>query len=302
MCAFCQHALEQNVADEREDAVILSRTCFAVSTAVLALYFCSSLKTQELATAVKPVMELQTQTSGPIAKPAPNTAASEDHVWHVDLTPYLWFAGAHGTVGARGRNVSIHATPGDLLSHLDIGLMGAAEARYKHFLLAGDILWIRLSDSKALPFPALSAISADARVGEFVWTSKVAYRVVDHKIKADANVGVRYWHLGQKLSFNPSLLGISFNGSQNWADIVIGGRVQLPLGEKTVVDLLGDVGGWGAAAQLDYQFAALVAYKISSRWKLGAGYRYLFIDYRTGPAVFNMVTAGPALGATYTFK
>lgn len=133
----------------------------------------------------------------------------------------------------------MHASPGDLLSHVDFGLMGAAEASYRRFVLNGDMLWIRLSDSHALPFPGLGATSADVRVGQFLWTSKLGYRVHHEKMKADANVGVRYWHIGQKLNFNPSLLGSNFNGSQDWADIVVGGHVQLPAGRKTVLDSRG---------------------------------------------------------------
>jgi hypothetical protein len=182
--------------------------------------------------------------------------------------------------------------------------MGAAEARHKRFLLTGDLLWIRISDNHALPFAGLGAISADARGGELVWTSKVAYRVIDNKkVKADANVGVRFWHLGEKLSFNPSRLGLSFNRSQNWADVVIGGRVQLPLGEKVGINLLGDVGGWDATANLDYQFAALLGYKLLRKWTLQAGYRYLFVDYRGArSSVFNVVESGAVAGMTYHFK
>jgi hypothetical protein len=207
-------------------------------------------------------------------------------------------------VGALGRNASIHATPGDLLSHFDIGLMGAAEARHKRFLLNGDLMWIRISDSHAIPFPGLGAVSADVRVGQLVWTSKLGYRVINReKLKADANVGARFWHLGQKLNFNPSLLGLNVNTSQNWADIVIGGRVRFPADAKVYVDLLGDVGGWNATAKLDYQFAALLGYKLTPKWTLGAGYRYLFIDYRPGSAsIINLVTSGALIGATYRFK
>lgn len=228
----------------------------------------------------------------------------EEGGWHFEIAPYLWFAGAHGTVGALGRDVSIHASPGDLLSHFDIGLMGAAEARRNRFLLNGDLMWIRISDSRALPFPNLSAVSANVTLGELVWTSKVGYRVIDQKkIKADANVGARFWHMGQKLNFNPSALGLNFNGSLNWTDIVIGGRVQLPMGEKTVIDLLGDVGGWGATAKLDYQFAAILGYKVARKWTLVAGYRYLFIDYRpTNLSIINMVTSGALIGVTYRLK
>jgi hypothetical protein len=233
-----------------------------------------------------------------------NQGAADDQGWHFSVSPYLWFAGAHGTAGALGRDVSIHASAIDLLSHFNIGLMGAAEARHKRFLLNGDLLWIRVSDSKALPFPRLSAVSADARLGQLIWTSKLGYRLIDSKkVKADANVGARFWHLGEKLSFNPSLLGLNFNSSQNWADIVVGGRVQFPLGEKAVIDTLGDVGGWNATSKLDYQFAALLGYKIRPKWTLSAGYRYLFVDYRgANSSVLNLVTSGPILGVTINLK
>jgi hypothetical protein len=265
----------------------------------LELLFCFPVGAQGAASAPDTQIQTASTTSGKTAPPA-----NEDSGWHFALSPYLWFAGAHGTVGALGHNLSIHASPGDLLSHLDIGLMGAAEARRKRFLLTGDLLWIRISDSKALPFPGLGAVSANATVGELVWTSKLAYRVIDHeKIKADANVGVRFWHLGQKLNFNPSILGISFNGSQNWADIVVGGRVQLPAGKKAIIKALGDVGGWNATANLDYQFAAVLGYKLCPKATLEAGYRYLFVDYRNGIAgVYNGVTSGALIGVTFNIK
>jgi hypothetical protein len=221
-----------------------------VEMAVLAfsLGLCCPLRAQE-----KTAVDIKAQTDGGSSGKT-SSADSDDGRWHFALSPYLWFAGAHGTVGVLGRAASIHASPGDLLSHLDVGLMGAAQLRRNRFVLTGDMLWIRLSDSRALPNLSalgLGAVSADVRVGEFVWTSNGGYRVVDHKkFKADATVGVRYWHLGQKLNFNPSVLGISVNASQNWADIVVGGRVQVPVGKKTVVDLLGDVGGWNATAKL----------------------------------------------------
>lgn len=223
--------------------------------------------------------------------------------WHFELSPYLWFAGTHGTVGALGRNASVHASAWDILQHFNFGLMGGAELRHDRFLLYGDMLWIRLSDSKALPFPGLAATSADVRVGQFLWTSKVGYRVIDReKFKADADIGSRYWHLGQRLNLNPSILGLNVTASQGWADIVLGGRVEVPVGPKLSLTVLGDVGGWNATAKLDYQFAGLVNFKVSPKWTIGAGYRYLFVDYRSGANLYNMVTDGAVLGVTYRFK
>jgi hypothetical protein len=249
------------------------------------------------------------QTASPDAQsPASSDSSSqkqrakEKERGHFSLSPYLWFAGTRGTVGALGNNASVHASAGDLLSHFNMGLMGAAEARYDRVLMNGDMMWIRLSDSRALPFPNVGAVTADARIGEFVWTSKIGYRLIDRKIKADANVGIRYWQLGQKLNFHPSPQGITFNTSQNWADLLVGGRVRLPLGERVFIDLVGDVGGWGAAANLDYQFAPMLGFTLNPKWTLGAGYRYLFIDYRNGAGIVNLITSGAIAGLTYSFK
>ena len=259
--------------------------------ATLSILFCGALSGQEQSA---PVQADQYSTSQKTPPPP-----GEDS-WYLAVSPYIWLAGTHGTVGALGHDASIHASAGDLLYHFNFGVMGAAEARRNRLLLTGDLMWIRLSDSKALPFPALGATSADVRVGQFVWTSNVGARLIDHeRLKADATIGVRYWHLGQKLNFNPSLLGIDFNGSQNWADILVGGRVVLPMGKKTEIQALGDVGGWNATAKLDYQFAALLGYKISPKWTLLAGYRYLFVDYRSGRSVYSVVTSGAVLGATF---
>lgn len=240
----------------------------------------------------------QSQSSDPSSS---SSSLGHSNGWSLDLTPYLWFAGTHGTVGALGRDASVHASAGDMLSHLNAGLMGAAQAQIGRFLLNGDLLWIRLSDSKALPFPGLNARSADVTVGQLVWTSKIGYRLIERNgVKADANVGVRYWHLGQSLNFNPSILGLNVNRSQSWADIVVGGRLEFPLGQKASITALGDVGGWNATAKSDYQIAGALNFKVSNRWTISPGYRYLYVDYRSGSSIYNLATSGALIGVTYT--
>jgi hypothetical protein len=91
---------------------------------------------------------------------------------------------------------------------------------------------------------------------------------------------------------NPSILGLNVSATQSWADIVLGGRVELPLGPKVSLTALGDVGGWNATAKLDYQFAGLLNFKVRNKWTMSAGYRYLFVDYRSRSAIYNIVTDG----------
>jgi hypothetical protein len=80
-----------------------------------------------------------------------DTGEPMDGQWHFNFTPYLWFAGAHGTTGVRGFNTSVHASAGDLLSHLDIGLMGSTTLRKNRLVMPVDLMWIRVSDNDSLP-------------------------------------------------------------------------------------------------------------------------------------------------------
>jgi hypothetical protein len=246
-------------------------------------------------------------TKGPQAPGHPQVAghAKKDE-WRLSVTPYLWFPGVHGTLGAFDRDVNVHASPTDLLSHFRFGLMAAADARWKRFVLPLDVFWVRLADDKALPFPNLAAKTADVKAGELVLTPKVGYRLADEgKIKFDVVTGFRYWHLSQNLKFSPSTLNLDISPSQNWVDPLVGVRIQTPLSRRLEVNLTGDVGGWGVGSQLDYQVAGVLGYKIKENVTLQAGYRYLDVNYHAGGArsfLFDAALSGVAFGFTINLK
>jgi len=131
-------------------------------------------------------------------------------------------------------------------------------------------------------------------------TPKIGYRVVDRDaLKVDALTGFRYWHVGMNLQFNPS--GTEFSGSLNWVDPLIGGRIQAALSPKVSVTIAGDVGGWGAGSEMDYQAAGLLGYQIKPSWTLQAGYRYLYVNYRSG-IIFDAATSGVMFGVSLNLK
>ncbi len=233
-------------------------------------------------------------------------ATASDDQWHLSVSPYLWFPGVHGTVGALGRRASFSASPSDLLSKFRFGLMGVVEARRHRVLVPIDLMWIRLKDDKALPFPGLGATSADLKATEFILTPKIGLRLIDEKaLKVDALAGIRYWYFGENLQFSPSALGLNFSKSQNWVDPVVGGRIEAGFSPKTVLTVAGDVGGWGTGSQLEYQVVGLLGYKLKPNMTLQAGYRYLYVDYEKGGQAGAFVTAatsGVVLGVTLTLK
>ena len=236
----------------------------------------------------------------------PQAATPKHDEWRFSVTPYLWLPGVHGNIGALNRDVSVHASAIDLLSHFRFGLMATADARWKRLVLPLDVFWVRLRDDEALPFPNLAATTADAKAGVFILTPKLGYRLADQeKIKFDVVTGFRYWHLSQNLKFSPSILNLDISPSENWVDPLVGVRIQTPLSRKFEVNLAGDVGGWGVGAELDYQVAGFLGYKVKENVTLQAGYRYLDVSYHNGGArgfLFDAALSGVAFGVTINLK
>lgn len=250
---------------------------------------------------------VQDATEVAIADPTPSAPASQDPVglpddkWHFGVTPYLWFAGTHGTAGFAGREASFHASFGDIFSYLNIGIMGAVEARKDRFVFPVDFLWMKLSDDKGFPESPLPGVqSIKVKIYESILTPKVGYRVVDQeKLKVDGNIGIRYWHLGENLNLQPANVGNS--QSANWVDVVAGARFMLPLSPKAGITILGDAGA--GAANVDYQVAGLLNYKFKPNIIGQLGWRYMDVNYRPGSTfVFDGVMSGILFGVTFNLK
>jgi len=273
------------------------KACFAVLAGMtVGLLFCMS------AVAQGPTdLTVQDQTT---ASPAPQQASTtDDDKWHFIIAPYLWFPGISGDVGAFGHTASVHASATDVLGYFNIGIMGAVEARRNRLIVPVDFMWIKVGDNKSFPETDLGiARSINVKVTESILTPKVGYRFADtERWKADALFGMRYWHLGQTLTLNPS--GRGFSPSVNWVDFNIGMRVAAALTPKVAITAFADEGAGGS--RLDYQAGGLLGYKIKPTIALQLGWRYLYVDYRgSGDKrfIFDAHMSGPVLGVTFGVK
>jgi len=260
----------QAVADQQRTDVLLSDSLDSTSTPAHVI-------------ADQP-MPSDTEAAAPAtpATPAPTPVGEPTSDWHFAVSPYLWLPGVHGTVGALGHEASVHASAGDLLSHFRFGLMGLVDTRYKRIVIPVHMMWIRLGDNNALPLTD-EVVNAQVKGQEFILTPKIGYRLVDSEIvKIDALTGFRYWHFGESLRLSTSDTSVKFSSSQNWVDPLVGGRILANLSPKVSVSIGGDVGGWNTGSLLDYQFGAVLGYRIKPAVVLQAGYRYLSVDYRSG--------------------
>lgn len=246
-------------------------------------------------------MSADTNSQGPSgsAPASPRSSEPSDQGFHVAFTPYLWFAGLHGTVGALGQQASVHASFGDIFSYLNLGLMFAVEPRYNRIVMPLDFMWMKLSDDKALPVNEVAS-SVKVKVNQDMLAQKIGYRVIDsERLKVDGLVGIRYWHMGNTLTLQPAV-GNGLYASADWVDAVAGAKFQAMLTPKLVLTILGDAGAGGA--NTDYQVAGLIGWKLK-KFTLQGGWRYLSVNYRpTGGFVYDMNTSGLIFGATIPLK
>jgi hypothetical protein len=244
----------------------------------------------------------QTPAESGVTSPQPKEGSSDSGL-HVDIAPYLWFSGMHGTVGVRNQEASVHAGFGDIFNYLNMGLMGAAEVRYNRVIMPVDFIWMKLSDDKALPF-GQQATTVKAKMTETLLTPKIGYRIADgERVKVDALFGVRYWHLSTDLTLQRNQVLGTLSDSGNWVDAIAGGRITAELAPKTFITIAGDAGG--GSARSDYQVGGFLGYQISRKCVLQAGYRYLSVNYRpnsTSNFVYDLNMPGLLVGATINLK
>lgn len=236
-----------------------------------------------------------------LAQGKPNSPDPSNDGWHVDISPYLWFAGVHGTAGIGGHEASVHASFADVADYLNLGFMGAAEIRHNRLIIPSDFMWIKLTDKKALEFDQ-GATTAKAEFKQTIFTQAIGYRVVDSKKwQVDTRFGIRYWHLNNSLSVRGPIMNNGVSRTANWVDAVAGGRIQVGLTPKMFISVGGDAGGGNARS--DYQVIGLIGFHVAKKWVIGAGYRYMDVNYRPQSSfVYDVAQSGLLVGATWNVK
>lgn len=295
----------------------ITHTITFSGTALASLLLSAVFTTNAQAQSVQPLMPADSdQTASGMSTPGPDqapagqaaakTATASAGNWNIDATLYLWFPGTHGNANALGYNLGFKASAADLLSHFRFGIMGMGDMRYKRLILTSDILFLTLSgdNTKTLRLPSQPQIASEFVFREVIFTQKVGFRLIDsEKIHVDGLTGIRFWHMGQTLTLTPTLPNSGdIYGSRNWVDPLVGARIQVPLSPKMMFTFGGDVGGWGAGSQLDYQIGGGLAYKIKPRLALEAGWRYLYLDYAQNNNSTQLTFNGPVMALTYSFQ
>jgi hypothetical protein len=231
------------------------------------------------------------------------TEPAEDP-WSLNLSIYGWATAIDGTISAGGRSADVDIAFKDVLKHLDMTFMAAAELRYQRWGFMGDLIYARLHDDIAPPAGIVFSSTHEV-FKEMIGTFALSYRVVDAKpAYLDLLAGARVYSFYSEIVLRPNLpggTGFAADGTTTWADPIFGLRGRYYVSRALFLNGYGDVGGFGAGSELSWQVLGAVGVQ-AARWcDVQLGYRALGFEYGSGNRKQEITTHGPIVGATIRF-
>jgi hypothetical protein len=256
--------------------------------------------------------------------------ASAPPGWTFDVAPYVWFANINTDLSfnlppALGGTVT--ASPsigfGDLLSHLNFALMGAADAQYDRFSVVTDFMYMNLAGTptqfKEVNFPNHPAIPVEAGINSSqgldlnatIWTLAGGYTLAQGGWgNFDMIAGFRLLAINTRIDYSLGLTitgprgnGATFGGIgsvSSSGDIWngIGGfRGRVRVGNAGLfIPYYFDIGAGGS--NLTWQISSGLGYH-AGPVDLSLTYRYLSFS-QSGP-VERLWMKGPMLMASFAF-
>ena len=231
--------------------------------------------------------------------PAPPT----EKEWSFNLSLYGWATAIDGTISAGGRSADVDVAFKDVLKHLDMTFMGAAELRYKRWGFLGDLVYARLHDDIAPPAGIIFSSTHEV-IKETIGTFAVSYRVVDYdRTYLDVLAGARVYSFYSEIVLRPNLgqTGFKASGTSTWVDPIIGLRGRYYMSPLFFLNGYGDIGGFGAGSEFSWQVLGTLGIQ-AARWcDVQLGYRALGFEYEGSRGNQELTTHGPIIGATIRF-
>jgi len=224
--------------------------------------------------------------------------------WRFELAPYVWAVSLDGDAAVQGNGFDVDAPFTDTLDDSDtlIGLMGHVEVGRGRWSLFFDPAFSMVG------YDDVPTQSGDADVAmTMAWFEfGGAWRVLGDEpgrggARVDAIAGARLTSLELDVDLDG---GGGARGDQTWVEPFIGARTQIDLGERFMLRVRGDVGGFGAGSDFAWQAIGTVGWNVDLFGldsTLFAGYRELGQDYEDDGFEWNVIAHGPILGLGFTF-
>ena len=220
--------------------------------------------------------------------------------WHYLGELYLMFPTMSGEVGIAGLPpVTVDADKGSIFSHLKMGAMFYLEATNDNWAISSDLIYMKLGQSVE---PGIVVSSGEVTMKQLAWELAGLKRITPW---LDGGVGGRlvdlYTGLELEGPFNPR----SGSADKLWFDPIILLRSNNAIKDKWLIQVRGDVGGFGLGSDFSWQIQANAGFRFSKLFQTTIGYRYIGIKYDKGDGLerflYDIDTYGLVLRLGFNF-
>jgi len=217
--------------------------------------------------------------------------AQGQDVWQYEVSPYLWAAGVDGTTRVGTLSVNSSQSFSDLLSEIDIGLMGAFEARKGRWGIVFDSIYLKLSsDAKT------ANGTVNVKLVQQLYALGAAWRMVEGEAPIDLIAGMRYNYLKPRLELG----GASVEQRKDALDPYIGVRGSYPLDARWSLIGYLDVGTY-SGSDYAWQMLAGASYAWQQDRSIKFGYRRFQTKYSNNALEVDTTMQGLYFGAGFRF-
>ncbi len=226
--------------------------------------------------------------------------------WQYSATIYGYLPDIDATTtfpDGSGSGIGVNAKT--IIDHLKMTFMGSLGAHNGQWGVFTDLLYMDVGASKSgvgLGEVLKADLSYDMKA--WIWTLGGQYRIAARpNYTMDVIAGARMFEIKQRLDWTPYVAGIPLGESRRsnvddrvW-DGIVGAKGRYAFGQNLAwsIPYYLDVGA--GQSRLTWQAAIGITYGF--KWgELGAMWRYLDYDFKSGGSVQDMSLSGPMVGGT----
>jgi len=232
-----------------------------------------------------------------VTAPTPEVLAQDSWQW----SPYMWATDINEDLILDGEVVGGDDTDfSDLVDKIDSSIQLHFEGTRERWGLFADVSYVDLSDSEV---GEMGLVRFDVEIEETVWEAGAIFRPGGRSGTVDLLFGARNLAINEiyRLQF-VDIGGREAQIDENYLDALVGVRWHIPLAERWIISLRGDVSAGGT----DYMWTAqgLLGWRFGKHRNSAVflGYRYRRMKYSKADVLEDeKVLFGPGLGIKIGF-